>query len=1408
MIGLASVLLAGLLSTAVFAGSWPMYRADAARSGVTSQRLGGELALRWVYRPLHAPKPAWPPPAEELPRTNADNAYHVAIDEHRVYFGSSVTGKLYAVDAKQGTVAWTFFAEGPVRFAPTIVAGRVYFGSDDGHVYCLDATSGQLIWKYRAGPSDEKVIGNGHMISLWPVRTSVLVVDDTVYFTAGVFPYEGLYVGGLNAADGSEVWKNDTVGDRAHELEYGGISPHGYLLASSDVLYVPSGRAMPAAFDRHTGKLLFYASPGSKRGGTWALLDKGRLIAGVDHSGTPEKVIYDGRTGEQEGDAFAWFPGIDMSVAPETAYVVTRDGLFAMDRKAYARAVDESNQLAAQQKQVVQALAVWRKKQSQRDVAARDPQIAGKIATLTGTLHDLTARRAQLKKSSYRWRRSQPGLISVIRAGNSVLAGGRGIVLRLAPDTGEIVWQHAVDGNAVGLAVADGQLLVSTDTGYVYCFGQPLPSGRQPRSIARAAAPPDEKALSTLYHDAAQRIVADAGITKGYALVLDCGEGRLACELARRTELKIIGIERDPAKLALARARAEAAGLLGTRVVIEPWDVDTLPDWFANLVVSDGMLQTGKTSTTHAQRHRLVRPWGGVACLSLHENGKVVWKRLERGPLAETGSWTQQYANPRNTACSDDHRVNGPLGMLWFGEPGPQGMVERHGGAQAPVAMDGRLFVEGEEQIMAVDAFNGTPLWRRDIPGAVRVKIKNDSGNLVITKTGLYVAAHDTCYRLDPATGKTLHVYELPEHGDRPRRWGYLSVVGHILYGSAAMPFHGEYAAVLKQFLDHGAWRAPDRIPAAMKTTYAGLRKRYPDPHDLRMAAERSGLLYRTMGPFGRGGAFTQNKPVTDGLLFSDRVFAIDTESGELLWKYDGTKIANITCVLGDGKIFFADQQVTDQDKRQAIEQRRTLWRAGVYQKRKGVPTELAEREQERDKLVARKQAMQKSDPQWIDVSRRIYQFDYMIESLRSELTPAESDEGTLTADDFDIRNVIALDARTGEQAWKRPVDLTGCCGDRMGAAYQDGLLLFFGNYGNHDAWRFRVGGLKWRRITTLRGEDGTMVWSRPLNYRTRPVIVGEKIIVEPRACRLRTGETIMRRHPITGNETPWEFLRPGHTCGITAASADGLFYRSACTAFYDLARDRGITIFGGYRPGCAISVIPACGLLLSPEAAAGCTCSYPIRCSMALIRKPKRQQPWTVYVTPGALRPVRHLAINLGAVADMKAKDGTVWFGYPNPNTSSFSHFPNYGVKFDLQEEILPGTGYFCRDFKGRTIGGTDKPWLFTSGCVGFRRCQIPLIDATAGQPPAVYTVRLGLRNPPGDRPGQRVFDIRLQNRTVEENCDVSQPDGTAGSATVRVFPGIDVDDTLLLELVPKAAQPTGTSAPVLNFIEIVREP
>ena len=1409
-VGFLGFLMLFVVCSIGIAKDWPTYRSQITRSGVSSETVGPRLFLQWKYIPTHRPKPAWPMPSAELPRMHNDNAYHVVIAGNNAYFGSCITNKVYSIDAAKGKVRWEFITGGPVRFAPVVYDGRVYAGSDDGYVYCLDTKDGSLIWKYRAGPSDEKVIGNGRMISLWPVRTGVLVDNGIVYFTAGVFPYEGLYICALKAKDGSVIWRNDTIGDRAHELDYGGISPHGYLVASRDVLYVPSGRSMPAAFDRDTGKFLFCATPGAKRGGTWALIDNDKLISGVDYSGRPHKVAYDAKTGRRQGEAFAWFPGIDMVLTREVSYILAKDKIYAINRARYMAAVRKAGKLASERKKLASQLSSLRslQRRSQSDppqggLESVDEK-AGKgikrqIDELTRKTASLTVEEKRLRDSSYEWRYSRRGLRSVILAGDVVFAGGEGYVVGIDSKTGKEVWKSDVNGAAVALAASDGRLVVSSDKGPIYCFGRnEVAAAKEIRPEIKANPYPNDS-LTETYEAAAEKILAESGVKKGYALVLDCGQGRLAYELAKRTELKIVGLEKDPEKLAAARKNLEAAGLLGKQVVVEPWDLESLPDYFANLIVSDGMLTTGRTTGTAEEGQRILRPWGGAACLSFHRDGEVVWEKFVRGSLEGAGAWTQQYGDPQNTACSGDELVYGPLGVLWFGGPGPQGMVERHACAQSPVSINGRLFMQGEEFIMAVDAFNGTLLWKREIPGAVRVKIKADSGNLTVTEDGLYVAAYDKCYRLDPETGETIRKYEIPPSSDgAPRRWGYISVINNILYGSTAKAMDEDYGAILKRFVVNGKRKNIEDVPEEHRASYEYYKKLYPGIKDLLMAAQRSGYMYRTMTSFARGGEFLQKNAVTGNLMVSDKIFALDVETGELLWKRSGKKIANITIVLGEGKIFYADSEISEKQRNRALKRRRRLTKTGVYKEREGILEELREKK----RFLAERLKKYKS-------YNRKATVEYLISSLEAELFKEEFGEGSLTYDDADVRNVFALDAVTGEIIWRRPVDLTGCCGDKMGAAYSDDILFFFGNHGNHDAWRFKEGGMKWRRITALSAEKGDMVWSRALNYRTRPVIVGDKIILEPRACELHTGEIIMREHPITDEEVPWEFLRPGHTCGVTAASANSLFYRSACTAFYDLEHDNGVTTFGAYRPGCAISLIPAGGLLLSQEAAAGCTCSYPVRCSLAMMRKPNRTQPWTVYVTPGELNPVKHFAINFGASADMKDNEGTVWFGYPNPKTNPrfHHHYPNFGVKFDLRVQTLPGMGYFCRDFKGVSIADTDKPWLFTSGCQGMLRCEVPLIDNAAGQKAAVYTVRLGFNALPGDHAGRRVFDIKLQDKVVVESFDILEAAGKANRAVVKEFKGVRAESALVLELLPKSANPQMNQAPVINFIEVIRE-
>ncbi len=237
-------------SAAASAGDWPTYLGDNGRTGATAEQPALPLRQAWLFSSAAVPRRTWTEAVGRIiegkemgDRVRFDDALQVAVVGPRVYFGSSVDHQVRCLDLQTGKEIWHFFTDAPIRLAPSVAAGRVYVGSDDGYTYCLDAESGNLVWKQRLGPADEWILARGEMISRWPVRTSVLVDEGVAYFGAGIFPHENVYLGAARAADGTLLWRNDNLS----HLDAGrnDLSPQGYLLATEDVLYVPLGDRVP-----------------------------------------------------------------------------------------------------------------------------------------------------------------------------------------------------------------------------------------------------------------------------------------------------------------------------------------------------------------------------------------------------------------------------------------------------------------------------------------------------------------------------------------------------------------------------------------------------------------------------------------------------------------------------------------------------------------------------------------------------------------------------------------------------------------------------------------------------------------------------------------------------------------------------------------------------------------------------------------------------------------------------------------------------------------------------------------------------------------------------------------------------------------------------------------------------------
>ena len=151
---------------------WPTYRRDAQRSGYQDLAAPGKPGVAWTRKlspPITAP-------------VAAEGAVVVAeTDRHAVHAMSEVDGK----------PAWTFVADGRIDSPPTLSGGLCLFGTRGGFVYCLRASDGALVWRFRAAPLDRRLFAYEQLESVWPVHGSVLVDDKltggvaTVYSAAG-----------------------------------------------------------------------------------------------------------------------------------------------------------------------------------------------------------------------------------------------------------------------------------------------------------------------------------------------------------------------------------------------------------------------------------------------------------------------------------------------------------------------------------------------------------------------------------------------------------------------------------------------------------------------------------------------------------------------------------------------------------------------------------------------------------------------------------------------------------------------------------------------------------------------------------------------------------------------------------------------------------------------------------------------------------------------------------------------------------------------------------------------------------------------------------------------------------------------------------------------------------------------
>jgi outer membrane protein assembly factor BamB len=161
------------LSSIASTDYWPMFRHDFQHSGYSASIAPNTNSTIWSYT------------------TGSIVDSSPAVVDGRVYVGSN-DGKIYCLNSSTGSFLWSYTTGAIGYSSPAVINGKVFIGTINGTVYCLNATEGTKIWEYTTSGQ---------------VWSSPIVTNGKVYIGSG---NSNVYC--LNAVTGAWIWNYTTGG--------------------------------------------------------------------------------------------------------------------------------------------------------------------------------------------------------------------------------------------------------------------------------------------------------------------------------------------------------------------------------------------------------------------------------------------------------------------------------------------------------------------------------------------------------------------------------------------------------------------------------------------------------------------------------------------------------------------------------------------------------------------------------------------------------------------------------------------------------------------------------------------------------------------------------------------------------------------------------------------------------------------------------------------------------------------------------------------------------------------------------------------------------------------------------------------------------------------------------------------
>ena len=177
-----------------------------------------------------------------------------SIGGGRLYFGSQ-SGTVYSVDARTGCIFWTFKAPATVRSAISLDARLAYFGDVKANVYAVDRQTGKLVWQAHVEEHPASRVTGAPMLYQGRLYVPVSSVEEP---PAGSPQYSCCTFRGsvvaLDAQTGKQIWKSYAIPDPPGKTR---VSSAGAQLMG------PAGAAIWSAPTIDPARKLLYVATGN-----------------------------------------------------------------------------------------------------------------------------------------------------------------------------------------------------------------------------------------------------------------------------------------------------------------------------------------------------------------------------------------------------------------------------------------------------------------------------------------------------------------------------------------------------------------------------------------------------------------------------------------------------------------------------------------------------------------------------------------------------------------------------------------------------------------------------------------------------------------------------------------------------------------------------------------------------------------------------------------------------------------------------------------------------------------------------------------------------------------------------------------------------------------------------------------